>query len=81
MTEHHLVYQSTIGEAPEPESGARRPDIQPIRIRTNNPLRLLVEGAARMEGLSLGLVHGRPPVVGCVRRIALTCGFTSPVRL
>jgi len=42
--------------------------------------RLLVEGAARMEGLSLGLVHGRPPLVGCVRRIALTCGFAFPVQ-
>jgi hypothetical protein len=33
-----------------------------------------------MEGLSLGLVHSRPPLVGCVRRIALTCGFASPVQ-
>jgi hypothetical protein len=64
-------------ETPDPESGARRVDIQPIRIRTKNPLRLLVEGAAHMEGLSLGLVHGRPPLVGCVRQIALTCGFNS----
>jgi hypothetical protein len=33
-----------------------------------------------MEGLSLGLVPGRPPLVGYVRRIALTCGFTSAVQ-
>ena len=72
--------KETHPRAPNPESDARRADTQPIRIRTKNPLHLHVEGAARMEGLSLGLVHGRPPLVGCVRQIALTCGFTSPVQ-
>jgi hypothetical protein len=33
-----------------------------------------------MEGLSLGLVHGRPPLVGCVQWIVLTCGFASSVQ-
>ena len=33
-----------------------------------------------MEGLSLGLIQGGPPLAGCVRWIALTCGFTFPVQ-
>jgi hypothetical protein len=76
----HCPVEEPDRETPDSDSGARRADTHPIRIRTKNLLRLLVEGAARMEGLSLGLVHGRPPLVGCVRRIALTCGFTSAVR-
>jgi hypothetical protein len=69
LIEKHLTSIQVLGERTQ----------QPIRIRTIN-FHLLVEGAARMEGLSLGLVHGRPLPAGCVRRITLTCGFTSPVR-
>jgi hypothetical protein len=32
------------------------------------------------EGLSLGLVHDCPLSAGCVRQIAITCEFTSPVQ-
>jgi hypothetical protein len=69
LIEKHLIQIQVLGERTHSRSESER------RI-----FRLLVEGAAGMEGLSLGLVHGRPLPAGCVRRIALTCGFTSPVR-
>ena len=69
MGEKHLNQNQVLGERTHSRSESER----------TIPSRLLVEGAARVEGLSLGLVHGRPPVVGCVRQIAITCGFAFHV--
>jgi hypothetical protein len=49
-----LACKVVSGRAPDTDSGARRADTQPVRIRTKDPLRLLMEGRRAYGGAQFG---------------------------